>query len=338
VKSDRIAAAILSIAAALLLWWWATSHSSPATAAARAAANATQAHGTPATVVSTPSAHPAARSVAVSALREDSLRGTAVDGAVNFDSAGLPVADRDLRRLFDYFLARLGERDPRVIRDELSAYLRDVVALDTGAQNRVVAWFDAYVAVQREAIAMPRSGDLVEEAARLRTLHREQLGDELASAWFGREDAYAAYTAQRLVIAQDNKLDASDKAERLAALEQTLAPGQRAEIRDSTDFQLAVAQTRQLDAQRTDAAARFSERAALWGEDAAVRLDILDQARAAWDERVATYARLRAAVIEDGSISPASRAAQLSNLLSAFSEPEQRRLLSLAQANALPQP
>src|SRR5260221_12570780 len=66
----------------------------------------------------------------------DSLRGTQVDGVVHLDANGQPLADRDLRRMFDYFLTRLGERDAVAIRGDLAAYLRGALHLDAAAQAR----------------------------------------------------------------------------------------------------------------------------------------------------------------------------------------------------------
>lgn len=268
--------------------------------------------------------------------RADSLRGSSVDGAVNFDARGSPLADRDLRRLFDYFLARLGERDIDAIRNDVWAHVRDVLQLDASAQARVLAWFDAYVVVARMSAELLRSGDPVADAARLRELHRARLGDELARAWFGDDDDYAAYTAARLALEHDARLDAAQKSQRRAELDATLDPRQRDDLRASTDFQIAAAQSRALDAAGADTAARFADRAALWGEDAAARLALLDQAEASWNARAAGYARARAGVLGDATLAPTARAARLRELLADFSEAEQRRLLALAAANALP--
>ena len=267
---------------------------------------------------------------------EDSLRGTQVDGAVHLDANERPLADRDLRRLFDYFLARLGEREPATIRADLLAYLRDTLHLDADSQRSLLEWFDRYVDVQRAQVTMSRSGDIAIEVARLRALHREYLGEALADAWFGADDAYAAYTAARMTVARDATLNPEEKVRRLAENEAGLDPLARENLHATTDFQVAVAQTAQLDAADADAIARHADRAALWGEEAAARLDALDQAQAQWTARAADYARAREALLADATLPTGVRDARLAGLLTGFSVPEQRRLLSLAQANALP--
>lgn len=326
----RTAVVAVAFATALALWW-----SLPSTPRAQTAARVDAPVPAAARVSSVLAAKHAGTKLGTFS-REDSLRDTAVDGAVHLDASKRPLADRDLRHLFDYFLARLGERDERAIRADLLAHLRNTLNLDAAAQAQVLDWFDAYVAVERAASALPRSGDLAADAKRLRTLHRARLGDELAQAWYGTEDDYAAYTAQRLAIEHDTVLGASEKAQRLGELEATLNPQQRESLRSSTDFQIALAQSAQLDDQAADASTRYVDRAALWGEDAATRLAALDQSEADWSDRLAGYARARASALADSALSPAAREARLAALLAGFSESERRRVLSLAQANALP--
>jgi lipase chaperone LimK len=328
----RIAVAIVSIAAALAaMMWWSPQHGVAPPSTVRDV------------VTQVPSAdleaNPGNARMPVAApapTREDSLRGTQVDGAVNFDADGRPVADRDLRRLFDYFLTRLGERSPAAIRNDLLVHLRDSLHLDNAARLQVLGWFDAYVATQRAATELAHGGNLADDFARLRALHREQLGDELSGAFYGAEDDYAAYTAQRMALERDTSLTPTQRDTSLAQLEAQRDPAQRAAQQASTDFQLAVAQTEQFAADRADAATRHDERAALWGEEAAQRLALLDRQEAEWNARLAAYARSRAGVLADGSLTPAAREARLAALLQGFAKPEQLRVLALADAGLLP--
>ncbi len=253
-----------------------------------------------------------------------------------FDANGRPKADRELRRLFDYFLARTGERDTATIRTDLLAHLRDVLHLDAAAQAQVLDWFDKYVGAQRAAVDMPRTGDLRVDAAHLRDLHRGLLGDELARVWFGMDDDYASYTAERLALARDKSLSATEKAQRMSELEAKMDPAERENYHAATDFQIAAMQSRQFDADGTDATTRHAQRAALWSEEAATRLGALDQAEADWNARVAAYAQARDVLLANSALSASARDAQLAALLGGFSEAEQRRVLSLVQANLLP--
>jgi lipase chaperone LimK len=325
------AVALVTLAAIFIAWHaWSTS---------RAHADVAQ----PTAVLTPPRSEPerhAARVAeaarAVSDTREDSLRGTIVDGAVNFDASGHPLADRDLRRLFDYWLARLGERDIAQIRSGLLAHLRDVLRIDRAALAQLMTWFDLYVATGQSVAAAARTGQLDSDAVLVRALHEHYLGYELARAWFGADDDYAAYTAQRLALAHARDMSPAMRSQQLDELDASLDPAERDGRHAATAFQIAVEQTRQFSGLGADADTRYQERAAMWGDDAAMRLALLDDAQARWTSRAAAYARKRDAVLGDAALSAANRQASLDALLAGFSEPERRRLLSLAQANALP--
>jgi len=305
------------------------------------------AHASPA--ASTPTSKTAARAPGIVGARSlaplparsfggdvDSLRGSAVDGAVNVDASGHALADRDLRRLFDYWLTRLGERALVDIRADVLTHLRDVLRLDAATQAQALVWFDLYVATGQAVAALPRSGDLAADAALVRSAHEHYLGSELARAWFGTDDDYAAYTAQRLALQRDPQTDARLRSQQLDELDASLDAAERNGRHAATDFQIAVAQTQDFDSADADGDTRFQERAALWGEAAALRLAAMDDADATWQARVQTYARARAALLADRTLSDATRAARLDALLAKFGKSEQRRLLSLAQANLLP--
>jgi lipase chaperone LimK len=270
------------------------------------------------------------------AAREDSLRGTDVDGGVRLDANGRLVADRELRRLFDYFLARLGERSPEQIRADLLAWLQTQPQLDATARAEVTRLFDRYVELQRASAALGRSSDLRADLQRLRELRERELGVELARTWFGEEQEYAEQTLARLALASDASLDAQTRAQRLAELDRQLDPQQRAAREASTDFQLAVAQSEQLAATDASAQQRAQQRRELWGDEAAVRLAELDQQEASWQLRLRAYAQAREQLFADRSLAPPQREIRLARLLSDFSEAERRRVLTLAEEGLLP--
>uniref|UniRef100_UPI00214889BC lipase secretion chaperone n=1 Tax=Tahibacter caeni TaxID=1453545 RepID=UPI00214889BC len=274
---------------------------------------------------------------AAAVARADSLRGTEVDGGVRLDANGHVVRDRELRRLFDYFLARLGERSAERIRDDLLQWLLQQPQLDAAARADVLALYDRYVELQRASAALGSSGDLHADLQRLQALRERELGRELAQAWFGDEQAYAAQTLARLDVARDSDLDPAARAQRLAEIDAELDPRQRAARSDSTDFQGAVAQSRQFDAAAVSAEQRAEQRRRRWGDAAAVRLAELDQQEASWQLRLQAYAQAREQVFADRSLSPPQRELRLARLLDDFSEAERRRVLTLADEGLLPQ-
>lgn len=268
--------------------------------------------------------------------REDSLRGTAVDGAVRLDAQGRVVRDRDLRRVFDYFLVRLGERSPERIREDLAAWLQQQPHLDAAARAEMLALFDRYLELQRAAAALPRGGDLEDDLRRLHDLRVRELGAGLAHAWFGDDEAYAAHTLARLAAARDGSVDDETRERRLAAIEAQLDPVQRAQRDDSTVFQQAVAESDRFDTDATAAQRRAEQRRLRWGEDAAVRLAELDQQEAGWQLRLRAYAQAREQLFADRALAPAQLEQRLARLLDDFSETERRRVLALAEEGLLP--
>lgn len=269
-------------------------------------------------------------------MRADSLRGTEVDGAVRLGADGRVVPDRDLRRLFDHFLSRLGERDVGQIRGDVLAWLQSQPQLDASARSEVLNLFDRYVELQRASAALGRSDDLAADLKRLSELRRRELGEALAQAWFGEEEAYAASTLQRLALARDTSLDAATRAQRQAQIDAQLAPEQRAARADSTDYQLAVMQSEQLRSAQASAAERAQQRRELWGADAATRLAQLDEQELSWQLRLHAYAQAREQLFADRALAPAQRELRLQRLLDGFSEAERRRVLALAEEGQLP--
>lgn len=331
-RSRTVAVAALVAFALCAAWVWRVQRPATATPAA-----APPAAGAGSDVALSPERLAGTAALrAPEALPRDSLHGTDVDGAIHLDANGDPIADRELRRVFDYFLERLGERSPDAIRASFVAWLAQASGLPARAQARVLELFDAYVDAERAAAALAASGDLRDDLARRAALRRERLGKATAGAWFGDDERYADYTLRRLALERDASLDMSERLARREALDGELDPTQRDALRASTEFQQTIEQTARLDALDAGAAQRYAERAAEWGDDAAQRLAQLDTQRAQWRQRLQDYAHERTVIASDASLSTAARDARIEALLaSRFDEAERRRVLALAEAGML---
>lgn len=314
---------------------WATFETeAPAAAAGRANALAV---GDPlAASVPSASARPTRVLAANAAVADDSLRGTEVDGAVTLDEDGRPVGDRGLRRLFDYFLTRLGERPPATIRADLQAHLE--AGFDAAVVVRVLGWFDAYAALEQEAVALVGSADPRSDAERLRALRRQRLGETLAEAWYGEEQRHLDYSLSRQELLRDRQIGLTEREQRLAELDATLDPQHRAQRMHDEAAQLAVMQSQAFVRDDVDPSARFAERERLFGREAAQRLVDLDARQAHWQDRLAAYAALRGRVLADSALSQAQRAQQADALLAAqFDRNERRRVQALVRRGLLPE-
>ncbi|WP_187308492.1 lipase secretion chaperone [Lysobacter antibioticus] len=279
----------------------------------------------------------AGASAASIGARADSLRDTEVDGGVRVDARGRPQPDRELRRLFDYFLSRTGEQSPEAIRVALIAHLQPHLAAD--ALATVLAWFDAYVALERDSVAAGHEArDMEAAVARVRSLRRERLGAELAQAWYGEEErAYDDALARRRLLA-DRSLDEATRARRVAELDARLDPQWQAERAQGLELDSAVRQSRAFEARRVDAATRYAEREALYGREAAQRLAQLDARKAQWQDRLRRYAAQRQRVLADTALSDSQRRQRMASLLQGFDANERRRVDALARNGLLPGP
>lgn len=321
-RALALGAAVLCIAASALLW-----RANMRNDARSAVADTAHEEGSNAAAASTGSQAAAAASSAGFAMDRSSLRGTEVDGGASFDANGELVLDPALRRLFDYHLSLIGERDLPQIRQLLADYL--LGRFDPRQTATVLGYFDRYAAyLQRvDESKIGESTDPRERLANAMALRRRMLGDTMAAAFFAEEEALAALTLKRMDIAGDATLTAAQKSERLAELDRSAGYTARAEA----DTASAVAtQDRRFAHAQSSASERAAEREALWGKEAAQRLAQLDDERARWDARVEQYLYARSRIDADRSLSPAARAQALATLRAQrFDAAEQRRIASL---------
>lgn len=260
-------------------------------------------------------------------LEQSSLRGTEVDGAVLLDANGKVLLDSGMRRLFDYYLSLIGERDLIQIRALLKDHL--LGKYSPANVDVVLQFFDRYTDYLN-ALTNLKIGSIVKPEERLQqvtALRKKMLGDEMATAFFADEEALAVLTLKRMAIANDKNLSAEDKARLLAELDASENYSARAEADTAA---LITEQTRQLDAANLTEAQRTAEREALWGKEAASRLAQLDQERARWDARVEQYLLARSRIDANRGLSSTARAQAIAALRAQqFNAAEQRRIASL---------
>ncbi|MEN3032511.1 lipase secretion chaperone [Chromobacterium amazonense] len=232
-----------------------------------------------------------------------SLRGTSPDGAVRADGAGALRVDQELRRLFDYYLATLGERTLPQIRAELQRHLQTRLPGKPLAQ--AMNLFDRYVAYRQSlaGMAVAASADLSQRLARARAVRLQYFSAAEVAGLFGDEDRYDAFTAQRLAIQADPSLSAAEKQRRIALLERQLPPELRA-AREEPVKHLALAEAEAALRQRGGGEQELYQlRASMVGQAAADRLSELDREQAAWRQRVNDFTRERAAILANGRLS-----------------------------------
>lgn len=273
---------------------------------------------------SKPSASPRAADTATAFV--PSMQGTRPDGELR---GGVRlVIDAELRYLFDYYLAALGEADLPAIRAQIEAELQRRLPAGPAAQaKRLLAQYLAYkrALVNLERELQPQANPA--EAARVRLHAMQRLRNayfsaQESTALFGASDAQDSDALARLDIAYDKSLNPAQRQARYAALDSQLTPQQRAERAAPTRIQRLEAEVEAARAAGADDNEIYRRRATALSPDAAARLAELDRETAAWQRRIVAYQAERSRLL-----SQQAGEAALQQLREArFSPMEQKRL------------
>jgi lipase chaperone LimK len=239
--------------------------------------------------VSAPSALRDAPAIAELPPLPASLAGTRPDGALVRDTDGRFVPTHDALDLFDYFFSASGEEPDAQIRARIEA----VIAAQLDDPAPALDLLDRYLGYRAEARALFAEENaaalpLERRLQRIRELRRAHFGD-LAEALFAEEEERWRADIERLQVMHDPALADEERAARLAALDAELPES----VREARDAAMAASSLRRDEARLRAEGASDAEigalREARFGREAAERLAALDQARAAWHERVSAY-------------------------------------------------
>jgi lipase chaperone LimK len=200
----------------------------------------------------------------------DSLRGTQPDGAISFTDDQKLIVDLNLRRRFDYFLARIGEQPLATIRAALVQSLMDMSPAKT---TQVLAAFDRYLRYLQDVALQPFQNAglmplrVVEE---LKIFRRARLGADMAKGFFALEEERDLYALAQWALTRREDLTQLER--------QRAAQELRAKVSAEFAAELTTAENAQTPGKvRDDVPA------------AAARQQALQQERANWDSRLAKY-------------------------------------------------
>lgn len=257
-----------------------------------------------------------------------SLRGTAVDGEVSLNPDGSVRLNLELRRLFDYYLARAGEMPSAQLNSWIDSQL------DVSYSSAVAAQLKALLAQYRNYLRTlnaetPRLEALTPRLRlqALAELRSRMLGPAMADAFFANEQAWDSFTQARLELARDKSITAELRAQREQELLQTLPLEleQSYTEQKSLDNKLNVA----LPANESE---RFAARERLFGTEAAGRFAALDQNQAAFEGRVRSYLAARE---KQHALSDAARAQLRAQYFDANEAARVAALEAIGQESAL---
>jgi len=214
--------------------------------------------------------------------RPASLAGTDVDGQLDIDAEGRFRASAAAVRMFDYFLATLGETDLAGIR----ALVRAEAARQLpGQEAAVLALFDRYLGyLERLQASAEHAGASTgatprAQLERVVALQQTSFGVELAASLFGDDDAVAFATLDRADLLGRDDLPPQAVRAQLEQIEARLPPRLREARAKMRAPELVREQVEALRRRGGSAAEIWALRAAQFGASAADRLAQLDRQR-----------------------------------------------------------
>lgn len=260
-----------------------------------------------------------------------SFVGTEVDGRLQVDAAGNLIINEDIRRLFDYFLASIGEDSLTTSVERLRTYIDGQLA--EPARSRAQTLLDQYLDYKRELILLERDlpqlanlDALRQRESAVQALRARLFDAETHQAFFAREEGYNRFTLERMAIRHDPSLSDEAKGEAIDRLRASLPE----ELQDAVlpELQQELRQhTARLQAEGASAAQIRQMRQQLVGAEATARLETLDRQRQDWNKRVDDYLAAKARIQNNEGLSAGDRAAAIDALATEhFDERERMRL------------
>lgn len=267
-----------------------------------------------------------------------SLRGTEVDGELEVDEQGHLKITQGVRRVFDYFLATVGEESIETITARLRAYIRH--QLPPMAADEAERLLDSYLAyrqglhnvqqVQTTAKDQIDIDAMRRQIQQVQSLRAQFFSTEVIAAFFGDEDAYDRYSLAKMEITQNKKLTTEQRAQQLAEIEQELPSELRESLKVINQYNDLESLTQEWKKKGGSAAELRQIRERVVGAAAADRLEALDRDNASWDNRMTTWMKDRDAIMNNQGLSAQDKQQQLQNLRnSQFSETERLRVETL---------
>ncbi|MBK7000678.1 MAG: lipase secretion chaperone [Rhodoferax sp.] len=252
-------------------------------------------------------------------------------------SAALPYAE--LRRLFDYYLSAIGERDLASIVQQIRLAIDQ--SLEPAQSAAAKHLLERYIEFKRALVELEKNPTLNGsgiQAIRARFAAMQDLRAQIFSTeedrgMFEFEDVRDMDALARLEITEDKTLSAAQKRDRLATLDASMPAALRAS-HDAPRVVIKVedaAKTMRENGASDDDIYRM--RAKELNPQAASRLAEVDREEQAWKQRIDAYLAARAKILKDKADAPESeRQAALNELQNAqFDADERRRLAAYEQ-------
>lgn len=308
--------------------------STPAPATGLAAATGTNSKQRPALQPQAVVERPATASTAIQLPA--SFSGTQVDGEFQLDEQGNLRITRDIVQIFDYFLSAIGEESLAQSIERLQAHIR--AQLPAPAEAQALALLEQYldykrqlVLLERDLPQLPSLDALKQREMAVQALRARLFSSEVHQVFFAVDESYNLFTLERLAIQRDESLDANAKGAALDRLREGLSEELQASVLPQLHTELR-SQTSALQAAGGSAEQVQALRQQLVGNQAASRLQALDQQRQNWKQRLERFQQEKSAIENHPGLTSADKQVAIQRLTQEqFDEHERLRLDASAQ-------
>jgi len=245
-------------------------------------------------------------------LKNTSLKGTKIDGIYPVDAQGNLLISKDIKQRFEYFLSTMGEFELEHVLNMIKDDISD--NLNSPAKEQALKLFDDYVAYkfalseleaslnQAQDYEMNDVSRMRFQLEQMRDVRREYLGIEAVDAFFGFDEMYDDFMLASLEVKNNRQLTAKERQEQLKSLEQSL-PQDVQEMRNETQRVSQVfLQTEQMKKEGGSDDEIYALNEQEFGQEAAQRLQELNQQRNKWQSRVDGYLQQKSAILSDESM------------------------------------
>jgi lipase chaperone LimK len=262
-----------------------------------------------------------------------SMQGTRADGAANQTGDTLKV-DIELRRMFDYYLAAIGEKNLSEIRLEIARELDKSLSAQAAIQAKEV--LARYLSYKQDLVTLENTPSLAGRSTKamklrlqgMQNLRSRYFNQSENSAMFGADDAYDADAVARFEISEDSTLNEAQKTAKYHALDAAMPNALREEKEAPYKILRLAENVTRLRQQGASDDEIYRMRAANTSPEAAARLAALDMEEDQWKNRIAAYLHERKQILDIGKTNPSASSLNELQILREknFNYTEQKRL------------
>lgn len=240
----------------------------------------------------------------------NSLNGTLLDFQLTIDDEGHLILADDIKYIFDFFLSTINEEELDIIKSRIDEYLNHYLKEPALSESKnifaqyigmKVALFELEKELGSEKLNLETDqlakGSYLEllnyRLNRRNTLRAEYLDPEVNAIFYHEEEVYDEFTLTRLQLNSDPELTPDERSQKVNELQKMLPEDVQKSMRNTQIIDELKIKTNKLLAEGGDQQQVNELRKQMFGEEAAQRFDVLDQARAQWANRMEEYLKQR---------------------------------------------